>query len=165
MADAEAMRESVRRCVREPACRKPQLVRYPREPESTCAAAVANPVRHPRGTPHLPTFRRAEPDFAERDADVRMNFSRDVNSGGVGQRLAALRLEGIFGRDHKYTFIYKPAGKSWRENGAFPSPALPGAGSMGLSRIPSGHSQPSRRHSLTATGRLPCDELNPRTDW
>src|SRR5258708_7865948 len=43
-------------------------------------------------------------------------------------------------------------GTSWE----FPSPALPGAGSTGLPRNPSEHSQPSREHTF-ATGWLPCD--------
>src|SRR5207248_3952591 len=103
---------------------------------------------------------RAELDFAEGDPDVRMNLSMDMNSGAIGQWLAALRLERIFRRDHKLVLdlLSKLAGKrclpfasiTWsRFNG---SAALPRS-TLSLRVPPSG-----------TTGWLPCNEINTRPD-
>ena len=68
-----------------------------------------------------------------------MLFAGHKNLFGIGQRLAAVRFERIFRRDHNQFARNLGGGK--RRAGCFPSPALPGSGSTGL--LHSQNSQPS----------------------
>src|SRR5207248_2028309 len=73
-----------------------------------------------------------EADFPERHSNLRMNFSRHEDFGGTGQRVTALRLKRIPGRDHNFPFVREPG--QVMEGRCIPSPALPGSGSTGLPR-------------------------------
>ena len=47
------------------------------------------------------TFRRREFNFAHRHLHVGVKLARQIDTPGVGQLFAAVRLERIFSRDHK----------------------------------------------------------------
>jgi hypothetical protein len=70
-------------------------------------------------------FGGAQGDFAQRHAEAGMQRARQINLFGIGQRVAAVRLERIFRGDHNQICA------AARTVAAFPSPALPGAGSTG----------------------------------
>jgi hypothetical protein len=46
-------------------------------------------------------FRRRQPDFTNRNPNGGMNFSSDINPGGIRERLTAVRFPGFMACDHK----------------------------------------------------------------
>src|SRR5437899_12174733 len=67
--------------------------------------AIINPRRRIGFGMAVERLGGAELNFPERHPKVRIQLSRDIDFGGIGQRLAALRLKRILACNHNPAFL------------------------------------------------------------